>query len=320
MQYYFAPMEGITTYLYRNAHHRHFGGVDKYFMPFFSPTIDHCFSKKELRDVLPELNEGTPAIPQILTKRSEDFIWAANEFKAMGYKEVNLNLGCPSGTVVSKGKGSGFLAFPQELEQFLDEIFSKVEMDISIKTRLGRFSVDEFSALLTLFHHYPMSEFTVHPRLQTDLYRGTVRLDAFEPALQYKDIPLCYNGDLRTAGDCEALQMRFPQVNALMLGRGLITNPVLALQSKGEATVQTDTLCAFLEEVYEGYCDIFGSRRNAMLRMKELFSYMGALFEGSEKLVKKLRKTDDWMVYQQISKEIITTLPILKDIPSDFTV
>lgn len=318
MQYYFAPMEGVTTYLYRNAHHRYFGGVDKYFMPFFSPTIDQCFSKKELRDVLPENNQGTPVVPQILTKRAEDFIWAAGAFKAMGYTEINLNLGCPSGTVVAKGKGSGFLALPQELEKFLDEIFNKVDIKISIKTRLGRYDVSEFPALLALFHRYPMHEFIVHPRLQTDLYRGSVRLDAFSPAIQYPDVPLCYNGDLRTADNCHALLTRFPQVDALMLGRGLIANPALALQTRGDATITPDVIYSFLDEIYEGYCDIFGSRRNAMLRMKEMFTHMGVLFQGSEKLVKQLRKTDDWVVYSQIVKEIVATCPILAELPSDF--
>ena len=109
MRYYAAPMEGVTSYLYRKAHSRYFKKADKYFMPFLSPSHDHIFTKKDLREIAPEHNEGLNAVPQLLTRRAEDFLWAAGELKKMGYREVNLNLGCPSGTVTAKGKGAGFL-------------------------------------------------------------------------------------------------------------------------------------------------------------------------------------------------------------------
>lgn len=106
----FAPMEGITGYVYRSAHHALFPHVDRYFTPFLQPNQNHRFASRERNDVLPEHNKGITLIPQILTNRAEDFIWMAGELEALGYDEVNLNLGCPSGTVVTKYKGAGFLA------------------------------------------------------------------------------------------------------------------------------------------------------------------------------------------------------------------
>lgn len=138
MRYYFAPMEGITTALYRNLHHRFFPGMDQYYTPFLSPARDHVFSKRDLQEILPEHQEGVPVVPQLLTKYPEDFIWAAGELAAMGYQEVNLNLGCPSGTVVAKGRGAGMLEDLEFLERFLDQIFSACpSLHISIKTRLA---------------------------------------------------------------------------------------------------------------------------------------------------------------------------------------
>ena len=120
MRYDFAPMEGITGFLFRQLHHQYFPGVDRYYIPFLSPTQDHTFTPRELREVLPENNQGLEVVPQLLTKSPEDFLWAAGELSAMGYQTVNLNLGCPSGTVVAKGKGAGMLRCPEDLDRFLD--------------------------------------------------------------------------------------------------------------------------------------------------------------------------------------------------------
>ncbi len=314
MKYYFAPMEGVTSYLYRNAHHRYFGGVDKYFCPFLSPGRDFKFSKKELRDIIPSHNQGTPIVPQLLTRNPDHFLWAAQLMADFGYGEVNLNLGCPSGTVVSKGKGSGFLAFPQELDGFLEEIFAKSPLPISVKTRLGRYEGEEFPQLLEIFERYPMAEFIVHPRIQQDYYRTPVRLEGFQLAAERKGVPLHYNGDIRTTAHCDAIVRRFPQVDGVMLGRGLIANPALARQAQGGAAPSPEELAPFLEEIFEGYAQAFDSHRNGMLRMKELWSYLGGLFEGSEKLVKQLRKTNDFHQYQDIEREIIRSCAIRTDL------
>ena len=167
-QFYFAPLEGITTYIYRNLHHQKFGSMDKYFTPFVSPTSNHDFKSRAKKDVIPEHNQGIPVVPQILSNRSDEFVYTASRLIEYGYHEINLNLGCPSGTVVSKGRGSGFLAKPEELDRFLDDIFSQCEVPISVKTRLGRYSPDEFPDLLEIYNRYPIEELTIHPRIRDD--------------------------------------------------------------------------------------------------------------------------------------------------------
>lgn len=157
MHYYFAPMEGVTGAVYRRTHHEFFSGVDKYFMPFITPTTNEKLTPRQKRDVLPEYNEGVPAVPQLLTKSAADCIWAVNALHDLGYPEVNLNLGCPSGTVTAKGKGAGFLAHPDELDRFFDEVFAKCE-GISVKTRLGVHEASEFDKLLEIYNRYPITE------------------------------------------------------------------------------------------------------------------------------------------------------------------
>ena len=125
MEYYFAPLEGLTDSVYRRLHHRFFGGVDRYYMPFLSPTIHRQLTARESRELPAASALDHIVIPQILTKIPEDFLWLANVCHDLGYEEINLNFGCPSKTVVTKKRGSGFLAYPDELDHFLEEVFSK---------------------------------------------------------------------------------------------------------------------------------------------------------------------------------------------------
>lgn len=292
MNLYFAPMEGLTGYVYRNAHRACFGGVDKYFTPFLSPNQNHKFTAKEEKDVLPEHNQGIPLVPQILTNRAEDFIWAAGEMKARGYREVNLNLGCPSGTVVSKYKGAGFLARQEALNRFLDQIFQEVDLEISVKTRIGIAAPEEFPELMEIFNRYPIRELTVHPRLRTDFYKNTPDWESFGYAVKESRAPLCYNGDVFTAEAFRSAAARFPSVGSVMLGRGLLANPALAERIRGveEAPLTSSRLAAFHQALYEGYCRAIPEERNVLFKMKEMWTYLICMFPEADRYGKKIKK------------------------------
>ena len=292
MNLYFAPMEGLTGYVYRNAHRACFGGVDKYFTPFLTPNQNHKFTAKEEKDVLPEHNQGIPLVPQILTNRAEDFIWAAGEMKARGYREVNLNLGCPSGTVVSKYKGAGFLARQEALNRFLDQIFQEVDLEISVKTRIGIAAPEEFPELMEIFNRYPIRELTVHPRLRTDFYKNTPDWESFGYAVKESRAPLCYNGDVFTAEAFRSAAARFPSVGSVMLGRGLLANPALAERIRGveEAPLTSSRLAAFHQALYEGYCRAIPEERNVLFKMKEMWTYLICMFPEADRYGKKIKK------------------------------
>ena len=305
MRYYFAPMEGLTDSVYRRLHHKYFGGVDRYYMPFFSPTMHRVLTGKEDRELPMAQSVAFAAVPQVLTKVAEDFIWAAQVCRDRGYEEVNLNVGCPSGTVVAKGKGAGMLADLDALDRFLDAIFSDAALPISVKTRLGIADPEEFPALLEIFNRYPIRELTVHSRVRKQFYQGDVFLDSFRYAAENSKNPLCYNGDLFSLQDCEKIAAEFPTVQAMMLGRGLVANPGM-LQGGTDVKI----LEKFHDELLEEYLILFGGSRNAMFRLKENWSYLLPQFEDNEKLGKRLRKTTDLAEFRQITQEIFHTLPL----------
>jgi len=305
-------MEGITGAAFRKAHHAFFPGVDRYYSPFLSPTADHRFTPKELREILPENNVGIWLVPQLLTRHAEDFLWAAGELHAMGYQEVNLNLGCPSGTVTAKGKGAGMLADLQTLERFLDEIFSKAPCAISVKTRLGIEEPEEFVAIMECYNRYPMSELIIHPRVRKDFYRHPVRTDYFERASETAVMPLSYNGSIVTVSDYEDCAARYPQLHSVMIGQGLVSDPFLAARIKHGTGSDLKTLRAFHDTLFNTYAEQFGSRNNASKRMKELWFYLIRLFADSEKHGKKIMKSKTAEEYELAVAAVFRDLQLLE--------
>lgn len=305
MHYYFAPLEGLTDSIYRRLHHRYFPGVDRYYMPFLSPTVHRSLTHKEDREL--PMADSVPfvAIPQVLTKVPEDFLWATQVCRDRGYEEVNLNIGCPSGTVVAKGKGSGMLRDAEGLERFLDAVFSGSVLPISVKTRLGMENPEEFPAILEVLNHYPIRELTIHPRVRKQFYSGEVSLDWFAYALKHSKNPLCYNGDILSLRQAEDLSRKFPSVEAMMIGRGLVADPGMLSGGTDKQTLET-----FMNELLDVYTIEFGGSRNAMFRLKENWGFLHSRFEGSEKLWKRLRKTTDPQEFKAITAEMLHALPL----------
>ena len=300
MKFYVAPLEGITGYIYRNALEKYFPGANCYFTPFIVPDQKHPLRKKELRDILPENNPGLTVVPQILTGKSEDFIRGARELQRYGFQEINLNLGCPSGTVVAKGKGSGMLADPDQLEAFLDEIFSALDLKISVKTRIGLEEPEEFSRLLTLFNRFPLVELIVHPRLRKDFYKGKPDLEAFALAVRESKNPLCYNGDLFSKEMVRQFMEQFPSVDRLMLGRGLVANPALLNELYGEPGLSKESFLHFHDRLVEEYRGVMSGDKDVLFKMKELWFYMSHLFTSPETYMKKIKKAGSLAVYEEI--------------------
>lgn len=259
MLFYLAPMEGITGYIVRNAYAHYFPYIDKYFTPFIPAAKK--MSKKIKRDLAAENNEQIRLVPQLIGNRADEFLMMIRQLEDLGFTSVNLNFGCPSGTVVSKRKGAGFLADPKELEMLLEEVLEKSPLAVSVKTRVGIKDPDEWEALCGVYVKFPLEELIIHPRLQNDYYSGTPRMETFARALEQIHVPLCYNGDICSVEDYKKVTAAFPAIDRIMIGRGLLENPGLVGEIKGNPPADKARLRAFHDEILEGCLDTFRAEK-----------------------------------------------------------
>lgn len=305
-------MEGITGRILRNTYESVFTGqIETYFAPFISCAGKKGISPKDRRELLPENNPGIRLIPQVLENRAEEFGYLAQALKQIGYDEINLNLGCPSKTVVSKGRGAGFLTDPDELDRFLEAAFETCEKSkqrLSIKTRLGMEETEEFDRLFEIYERYPYSELIIHPRLQKDYYKFPVRTAFFDDAWEKrKNDQLIYNGDIIKCSQVTALKEKYPGMPAVMIGRGFLMHPYLTqmiredeeTENSGSDTGSTGMnvsvggdairrdqpspehfrkLWLFHDRLYAAYKEEMPGMKVVLFKMKELWCYLGESF------------------------------------------
>lgn len=308
---YFAPLEGVTDSIFRNTFEKYYGGVDKYFTPFLSPNSTYKFTTREFNQIDPEKNNIETTVPQLLTNDAEHFLWAASEIAALGYREINFNLGCPSGTVVAKKKGSGLLFYPEMLDNMLYKVFEGLETacskkgctapNISIKTRLGKLEPDEFYEILDIYNKYPISELTIHPRIQKDFYREPLKPAFFDYAITHSNAPLVFNGDIVTVSDINNTFAKYPSIDAIMIGRGLLANPGLVLAYKKgleETPLDLKIFKSFHDDLFIQYTDLLSGEKPVLHRMKEFIAYWERNFPNDTKTIKKIRKANSIPEYK----------------------
>ena len=342
MRLYLAPMEGITTYIFRNAFEKYYGGVDKYFTPFL--TASHL-KGRELRDVHPDNNKVPALVPQILTNDSELFLKITRQLASLGYREVNLNLGCPSGTVTGKGRGAGFLDRTDELDRFLYDIYNGVkklnvtdeeghseEIEISIKTRLGMEFLSEWDDILEIYRKYPISELIVHPRLRNEFYAGEIHMDEFLKTFSvlsteektYKngspDTRICYNGDITDvvsfnefASRTVSLYKENDQESLYMIGRGALMNPSLPAMIKRHdsdsgSVTDLETFKSFINEIMENYIPEMSSEKQVVMKMKELWSYFAKGLGLDRKQLREIHKANRLNEYKSAVQMVLTQI------------
>ena len=309
MKIYFAPLEGVTDTIFRRAHFESFPGVQKYFIPFVSPSYNLTFTSREQQAISPVENAGIPAVPQILTRDAAHFVSFAKILRDSGFAEVNLNLGCPSGTVTAKGKGSGLLRDPNALSAFLDEIYARSPLPVSVKTRIGFESDAEWPRILEIYRQYPISELIVHPRTRSQHYKGVANRSLCGAVFEGKHAPFVYNGDLFDAADCARFLNEYPETSALMIGRGLIANPALAREAAGGEKLTREELLAFHSKLYAVYTEKWPPKA-VLGHMHEIMYYMVRCFDDADKAAKAIRKSARLDAYLDAVNRLFETCPL----------
>ena len=310
-----APMEGITGRDFREVHAACFPGVDRYRLPFLSPAGAHQLTPRQRRELDPGPLGCGRLLPQVLTKDPADFLWAASALAELGYGLVDLNLGCPSGTVVGKGKGAGLLRDPGALDRFLDAIFAAAPIPVSVKTRIGLEDPAEWEALLPVLARYPIRELTVHPRTRRELYKGGVHFDAFRRAAEILPFPLRYNGNLFTPSAVQRVDRACPGLAGAVIGRGLLADPALITRCKGGVR-DREALIAFHEELAARYLAAMHPDGAVLPKFKELWMYL-ALLLPEEKAWKRLRKCARWAEFHPLALGLLRESELLPE--ADFS-
>ncbi len=314
MKIYFAPLESVTLYTLRNAFDNHFSGVDRYYIPFLSPMGDGRLISKCERDILPENNQiNKEIVPQIISNDVNATLILINRLKDLGYKEVNLNFGCPVGTVTAKEKGSGILRNLPRLDAYLKGVVEGSPLPISVKTRIGWSDPNEFQAILDVYNKYPLKELIIHPRCAKEGYSGPIHIDIFEGLDKRTNIPLVYNGEIKNEDDIAYIGNRFPFVKAIMIGRGLLEYPDMLMDYSDDA--RRKRIKDYVKGLSEMYIETRGWK-NGSYGVKELWSYLYKRFEISEKDRKELFKEKDLNAFRMLEDKVLESP--LRDIQSTF--
>ena len=293
MKLYYAPLEGITTYIYRNTHAQVFGGVDAYFAPFITPSDNEKISIKNMRDVLPERNSSINLKVQALTNRADSFFKFEDMITDLGYNEANINIGCPSGTVVKKGRGAGFLRDPEGIDQFLYEVFEKTGITVSVKTRIGYTSGNEMENLMKIYNKYPLDVLIIHPRVRDSFYKGIPDMEVFKSSYNVSANKVCYNGDIKSAADFNRITSEYPGLDSIMIGRGAVGNPAVFREIKGGEKLKTAELVEFTELLITNYNEVLKSDTFTLHKLKEIWMYVIDNFPQEKKLIKAVKKSNN---------------------------
>ena len=295
-----APLQGLTDRTFRNVFVRHFSGVDEAVAPFISTMGSHQFKQTRLKDVKPDKNT-LPVVPQIMGNVADDFIFLCRRLADQGHTRVNWNLGCPHAKVANKKRGSGLLEYPEDIQHLLERIVPKISQRLSVKVRLGRKSKDDIFRLLPVFDAQPLEEIILHPRTGEQIYTGTCDLEAFKQIMAASRHKLVYNGDITDVESFNFVKDRFPDLQRIMIGRGLLANPFLAEQIKGIEVPghKDERMKAFHDDLLDAYRTLFSGPGHLIGRLKGLWTYFGPNFNAPPKALKPILKSNSIEKYQK---------------------
>lgn len=303
-----APFKGLTTKAFRNAHARHFGGFDVFMAPFVSGLGHHQVSPARLSDLTPIEDNLCPTIPQIISTQAEEIILFGKSLKDHGYTHLNWNLGCPFPKIANKKKGCGLLPYPAEIDRILFRVFSELPVDFSVKTRLGYAHAGEILQVLPVLNRYPIREITIHPRIGTQVYKGEVNLEGFTACLEATHHPLIYNGDVYNLAEFKRLSRLFPSIDKWMLGRGVLMNPFLAREIKGNHIpdrIKREKMREFHQELLAVTTIKPSDGKNRLGLIKNTWYYMAACFAHGEEVFSMIKTSRSLDAYEKMLPDIL---------------
>ena len=303
-----SPLQGFTDFRFRNAFHKHFGGIDTFYSPYIKLNGKLVVKGSYERDILPENNSTLEVIPQIITNDAEEFLFVAKYVQQFGYKELNWNLGCPYPMVAKCGMGSGLIKNTDQIEHILKRVHNETDIIVSMKMRMGYENPTEILDVFPILEQYPIKNIAIHARIGKQLYKGGVDLDSFQKCLDTSKQKLYYNGDITSVAKFKELQERFPSIDHFMIGRGLIADPFLPSMIKNDTTEypknRLEIFEAFHDEIYREYDAYLQGPTPIRMKMLGFWEYFSESFSNPQKTFKKIKKAGNSKNYEAAVKEI----------------
>ena len=302
---HFAPLQGYTDDVYRRIHHELIGGIQTYYTPFLRMEGGGVRSK-DMRDIRPEFNEGVPVVPQIIVKSMKEFEFLTGIVEEKGYSRLDINMGCPFPLQAKHGRGSGLLAHVDIVSEMAKTIASKSSLKFSVKMRLGWKNADEWRPVLDILNEIPLEQITLHPRIGTQQYKGTVNMEAFNEFYALCKHPMIYNGDVTTVNGIRQLEENYPKLAGIMIGRGLLARPSLATEYVSGLELPWEkrrlTLLDFHDRLKAHYETTANSEAQVHSRLRLFWEYMEE--ELGRKVYKKIMKAGNLKNYLAAVREI----------------
>lgn len=303
-----SPLQGFTDFRFRNAFHKHFGGIDTFYSPYIKLNGKLAVKGSYERDILPENNSTLEVIPQIITNDAEEFLFVAKYVQQFGYKELNWNLGCPYPMVAKCGMGSGLIKNTDQIEHILKRVHNETDIIVSMKMRMGYENPTEILDVFPILEQYPIKNIAIHARIGKQLYKGGVDLDSFQKCLDTSKQKIYYNGDITSVAKFKELQERFPSIDHWMIGRGLIADPFLPSMIKNDTTEypknRLEIFEAFHDQIYREYDAYLQGPTPIRMKMLGFWEYFSESFSNPQKTFKKIKKAGNSKNYEAAVKEI----------------
>lgn len=316
-----APFQGITDVVYRNVFSKHFRGIAKFYTPFFTGIYKDNAKNLRNDEIDPSYNNTEIVVPQLLSNSAVEIARFANQCKSIGYREFNLNMGCPFPRVANKTRGCGLMANAQNTIAMLTDAFNNIDgIKFSVKCRLGYYDDNEILDFVDAFNSLPFSEIIIHPRIGKQMYKGVASLDKFVELSSLINKPLVYNGDITTTEKFLLVSQNLPNVDMIMLGRGLLANPFLAEQITDTIDNQDDMksrLFAFVMDLYFERLKRAGGSPKIIGSMKELWKYMMNIFDEPQNVWRKIKKVSNTDEYESAVADVFRSYQVLGNINPD---
>ncbi|MBR1770045.1 MAG: tRNA-dihydrouridine synthase family protein [Bacteroidales bacterium] len=274
-----APLQNLTNLFFRRTFSKYFPQCFDYALtPFISACSNSIKrSSPQFFDILPENNQGLiDCVPQIIGNNAEYILQTCKVIESLGYREVNINMGCPKKDIVSRGRGAGMLKNADLIKRITGSILNNTSLQVSLKVRLGVKENTDFEKLIPMLNSLPLKNICIHPRRAVDFYEGEVDLPKFEELVRKIRHTVIYNGDIFTLEDFSRLKQRFPFITHWMIGRGALRNPFLAGNIRGISYEKSVLLKPFIFDLEENFISNLKSNNEKLIlgKMKEIMKYV----------------------------------------------